>query len=323
MVIGNTIEAGADIGGIAAAIGVLTPGIPVAAVVVPTTAAILLLQVFGSYTLIRHIFRWLALVLFAYVGAAFMAHPDWNRVLRGTLIPTIRTDQEFLSLLVAVIGTTLSAYLYTWQSNEEVEEEIAMGRTRLEQRRGATPDELRQSRWDITVGMLFSNIIMYFIMLSTASTLYVAGRRDITPAAEAAEALKPLAGDTAGLLFAIGVIAVGFLAVPVMTAGAAYDVCQTLGWKHGLHAKPSQAKGFYALITLCTMLAMGMNFLGVNPMKALVIAGIVQGFSTPPLMLLIMRLTSNRAIMGDAVNGRVVNVLGCMTTTAIFSATGP
>jgi len=290
-------------------------------VVVPTTAAILLLQVFGSYTLIRRVFRWLALVLFAYVGAAFMAQPDWYPVLRGTIVPTIRTDKEFLSLLVAVIGTTLSAYLYTWQSNEEVEEEIAMGRHRLEQRRGATREELRQSRWDVTLGMLFSNIIMYFIILSTASTLYVIGRRDITTAAEAAEALKPLAGDTAGLLFAIGVVAVGFLAVPVMTTGAAYDVCQTLGWKHGLHAKPAHAKGFYALTTAFTLIAMSTNFLGINPMRALVIAGIVQGFSTPPLMLLIMRLTSDRAVMGDAVNGRAVNVLGWTTTVAIFSAT--
>ena len=150
-----------------------------------------------------------------------------------------------------------------------------MGRDHLEQRRGATREELRQSRWDVAIGMLFSNVIMYFIILSTASTLYVAGRRDIRSAAEAAEALKPLAGDTAGLLFAIGVVAVGFLAVPVMTTGAAYDVCQTFGWKHGLHAKPAEAKGFYGLITAFTLLAMGMNFLGVNPMRALVIAGIV------------------------------------------------
>jgi Mn2+/Fe2+ NRAMP family transporter len=244
VVIGNTIEAGADIGGMAAAAGVLRPSMPATYIVVATTAAILMLQVFGSYTLIRSVFRWLALSLFAYAGAAFLAKPDWGAVWRGTLVPTLHFNLEFLSLLVAVVGTTLSAYLYTWQSNEEVEEEIAMGRRRLYERRGATRAELRESRRDIGMGMLFSNIIMYFIILSTASTLHVQGRTEISTAADAAEALKPLAGNVAGILFAVGVVAVGFLAVPIMTTGAAYDVCQALGWKHGLHAKPREAKQF-------------------------------------------------------------------------------
>jgi NRAMP (natural resistance-associated macrophage protein)-like metal ion transporter len=321
VIIGNTIEAGADIGGMAAAVGVLAPDVPLPLIVVPTTAAILTLQVWGSYVLIRKIFRWLALVLLAYVLSAFLARPDWPSVWRGTLIPTIRFDREFLSLLVAVIGTTLSAYLYTWQSNEEVEEEIAMGRRHLRQRRGATAEELRQSRWDIALGMLFSNIIMYFIILSTASTLHTAGRTEISSAAEAAEALKPLAGAASGILFAVGVIAVGFLAVPIMTTGAAYDICQTFGWKHGLHARPSEAKAFYWLIAGFTAIAMCMNFFGFNPMRALVVAGIVQGFSTPPLMFLIMRMTGNRAIMGNAVNGRGISLLGWTTTAAISAAT--
>jgi NRAMP (natural resistance-associated macrophage protein)-like metal ion transporter len=321
VLIGNTIEAGADIGGMAAAVGVLAPNLPLPYIVVPTTAAILILQVWGSYRLIRKIFRWLALALLAYVAAALMSDPDWSAVLRGTLVPAIQFDREFLSLLVAVIGTTLSAYLYTWQSNEEVEEEIAMGRHELHQRRGATSEELRQSRWDIAAGMFFSNVIMYFIILSTASTLHKAGRTEISTAAEAAEALKPFAGEAAGILFAVGVIAVGFLAVPIMTAGAAYDVCQTFGWKHGLHTKPSEAKAFYLLITGFTVVAMSMNFFGFNPMRALVVAGIVQGFSTPPLMFLIMRMTDSREIMGDAVNGRGIRVLGWVTTAAIFAAT--
>jgi Mn2+/Fe2+ NRAMP family transporter len=159
--------------------------------IVPVTAAaILALQVFGSYVLIRKIFRWLAVVLFAYAAAAFLAKPHWPSVLRGSLIPTLRMDREYLSWLVAVIGTTLSAYLYTWQSNEEVEEEIEMGRRELHQRQGATRHELRQSRWDIAFGMLFSNL------------------------------------------------------------GAAYDCCQVFGWKHGVHARPSEAKSFYFLIAL-------------------------------------------------------------------------
>jgi Mn2+/Fe2+ NRAMP family transporter len=241
-------------------------------------------------------------------------------VLKGTFIPTIRFDAQFLSLLVAVIGTTLSAYLYTWQSNQEVEEEIAMGRRRLVQRQGATKKELKETKKDVISGMFFSNVVMYFIILSTASTLFKAGHTEINTAAQAAEALKPLAGDAAAVLFALGVIGVGFLAVPVMTTGAAYDLCQVVGWKHSLHAKPSEAKKFYAAIGGFTVLAMGMNFLGFNPMKALVFSGIVQGFSTPPLLLLIMLMTNNRKIMGDRVNTLGLNILGSITTAAIFAA---
>ena len=319
MLIGNTIEAGADIGGMAAAIALLIP-VPLPFIIIPVTAAIFALQVWGSYELIRNIFRWLALTLLAYVGAAILAKPDLLEVIKGTLIPTIRFDQQFLSLLVAVVGTTLSAYLYTWQSNQEVEEEIAMGRRRLSQRKGATKQELQDTKTDVISGMFFSNVVMYFIILSTASTLFKSGATEINTAAEAAEALRPLAGNAASFLFALGVIGVGFLAVPVMTTGAAYDLCQVVGWKHSLHAKPSQAKKFYAAIGVFTVLAMAMNFLGFNPMKALVFSGIVQGFSTPPLLLLIMLMTNNRKIMGKRTNSLGLNILGWITTAAIFAA---
>jgi Mn2+/Fe2+ NRAMP family transporter len=223
-------------------------------------------------------------------------------------------------MMVAVIGTTLSAYIYSWQSNEEVEEEIAAGRRRLSQRRGATDVELASTQRDILIGMIFSNVVMYFIILSTAATLHKAGITDVQSAAEAAQALQPLAGNWAGLLFLLGVIGVGFLAVPVMTTGAAYDVAQVLGWRHSLHAKPHEAKKFYAAIIGFTVIGVTMNFLGFNPMKALVWAGVVQGFSTPPLLLLIMLMTNNRTIMGDKVNGRAINILGWVTTAAIFAA---
>jgi Mn2+/Fe2+ NRAMP family transporter len=319
VMVGNTIEAAADLGGMAAAVNLYLP-LPIPLIVVPIALIILALQIWGSYTLIRNIFRWLALALLAYVVAAVLARPDPIAVVRGTFVPTIRFDREFLSLLVAIIGTTLSAYLYTWQSNEEVEEEIAMGRETLEERQGATREELRQTRRDILWGMAFSNIIMYFIILSTGSTLYPAGKHEIDTAAQAAEALRPLAGDAAGILFGLGIIAVGFLAVPVMTAGAAYDLVQSLGWPHSLHAKFHQARGFYLTIVAVTVVAVALNFLGFNPMKALVWSGVVQGFSTPPLLLLIMLMTNNPRIMGERVNGRAMNVLGWITTAAIFLA---
>ncbi len=288
---------------------------------VVSAAIILALQVWGSYTLMRNVFRILALALLAYLPAAILAKPELLPVIKGSLIPTVRFDKEFLSMLVAVIGTTLSAYLYTWQSNEEVEEEKAMGRTRLSQRKGATEQELRRSRRDVLFGMFFSNVAMYFIVLATAATLFKAGKTGINSAADAAQALRPLAGNAAGILFSLGVIGVGFLAVPVMTGGAAYDLCQTVGWKYGLNKRPGQAKRFYIAIAAFTLLGAAMNFLGFNPMKALVVAGIVQGFSTPPLMLLIMLMTNNRAIMEDQVNGRGINILGWITTIAIFAAT--
>lgn len=319
VLIGNTFEAAADLGGMAAALQLVLPW-RFEILVTLVGLVIFGLQWWGSYTTIRNVFRVLALTLLSYVAAAFLARPDWSQVLRGTLVPTLRFDREFLSLLVAIIGTSLSAYLYTWQSNQEVEEEIAMGRRRLRDRTGATRRELRESRHDILYGMVFSNIVMYFIMLSTAATLYTAGKTDVQTAADAAKALEPLAGRAAGLLFTLGVIGVGFLAIPVMTTGAAYDLSQTVGWRNSLGAKPHEAGRFYGVIGIVTAIAIVVNYLGFNPMKVLVWSGIVQGFSTPPLMFLILRMTNNRRIMGNRTNGRAINALGWITTAAIFSA---
>jgi len=320
VITGNTIEAAADLGGMAAALNLFIP-LPIPWLAAGVAALIFALQVFGSYTFIRDVFRWLALALLAYVGAAILAKPDAAQVLKGTLQPTIVFNKEFLGIVVAIIGTTLSAYIYTWQSNQEVEEEIAKGRTRLKDRIGATDSELAHSRRDVLIGMIFSNVVMYFIILSTSSTLYAVGQHDIETAAQAAEALRPLAGSGASALFTLGLIGVGFLAVPVMTTGAAYDLAQALGWKATLHSKAREAPRFYIAIGVVTLIAIAMNFLGFNPMRALVLSGIVQGFSTPPLLLLIMLMTNNRRIMGDRVNGLGTNLLGWTTTAVIFLAT--
>ena len=319
VIIGNIIEAGADIGGMAAALGILIH-IPQWVIVVGVSIIALVLQIWGSYTLIRNVLRVLAMSLLAYVVSAFLAHPKLAAVARGALIPTLHFNREFLAILVAIIGTSLSAYLYTWQSNQEVEEKIAAGRRTLRQRRGTTDSELKTSLWDVIFGMLFSNLVMFFIILATAATLFAAGHHTINSATDAAESLRPLAGNFAGLIFSLGIIGVGFLAVPVMTTGAAYDLCQTLGWKNGLSHKLSEARSFYAAITVFTLVAMAINFAGINPMRALVLAGIVQGFSTPPLMLLIMIMTNRQSIMGDKRNGRVMNLLGWTTTVIIFAA---
>ncbi|MDB5036894.1 MAG: natural resistance-associated macrophage protein, partial [Bacteriovoracaceae bacterium] len=321
VLIGNTIEAGANMGGMAAAMNLIIP-IPLVWIIIPTALAILALQIWGSYRLIRNVLRVLSFSLLAYVGSAILAKPDLISTLKGTFIPTLHFNRESLSMLVAIIGTTLSAYLYTWQSNEEVEEKIATGDQGIANKDITIDETLKMSRLDIFFGMLFSNVVMYFIILSTASTLFKAGEMNIETAAQAAEALRPIAGRGASLLFAAGIVAVGFLAVPIMTTGAAYDFCQTFGWKASLNFRPKDEKKFYIAITVFTFIAMGMNFFGFNPMKALVWSAIVQGFSTPPLMLLIMLMTNNPRIMGNRTNGRAINILGWLTTALTFAASG-
>jgi NRAMP (natural resistance-associated macrophage protein)-like metal ion transporter len=319
-VVGNIIEAAADLGGVCASLQPLVP-VPLPLIVVAVAVTIFAFQLLGSYFLLRTLFRWLALALFAYVAAAILAKPDPAEVLRKTFVPHIQFTEEFLSVVVACIGTSLSAYVYTWQSNQEVEEKIAQGRRRLQDRKGATRSDLRRTRRDVVIGMTFSNVILYCIILATGATLNPAGIHDIQTAAQAAQALSPLAGRAAGLLFALGVVGVGFLAIPIMTTGAAYDLVQAFGEKGSLHAKPRESKLFYATIAAVTALAIGLNFLGFNPMKALVWSGVVQGFSVPPLLFLIMRLTNDPRVMGNRANGRVANLLGWTTTFVTFIAT--
>jgi Mn2+/Fe2+ NRAMP family transporter len=318
--VGNIIEAAADLGGMGAALNLLIP-LPIPILVAISAVVIYAIQYFGSYTTIRAVFRWLALVLFAYVAAAIMARPNIGEVLYNTFIPHVRFDAGFLGIIVACIGTSLSAYVYTWQSNQEVEEEIAIGRVRLWQRKGATRRELMHTRRDVLTGMIFSNVILYFILMATGATLHPAGHTNIETAAQAASALEPLAGPAAKWLFALGVIGVGFLAVPVMTTGAAYDVVQGIGKHASLHDHPEDNKLFYGIIAAVTALAVGMNFLGFNPMRALVWSGIVQGFSVPPLLLIMMILTNSKRVMGARINSRSTNVMGWATTAVTFLCT--
>lgn len=317
---GNVIEASANLGGVGAALNLLVP-VPVPALVVLVALGVVLFQLFGSYELLRRVFRWLTLALFAYVAAAILARPDWLAVARATVSPRLRFSSDFLAMIVACIGTSLSAYVYTWQSNQEVEEQIDEGKLTERQRRGASRRELARTRRDVMAGMIFANIILYFIILSTATTLHPQGITRIDSAAQAAQALEPLAGAAAKWLFALGVVGVGFLAVPVMTTGAAYDLVQGIGREGNLHHRLSEAKLFYAVILVVTVAAAGLNFLGFNPMRALVVSGIVQGFSVPPLLLMMMLMTNDRAMMGDRRNSLPLNVIGWTTTAATFAAT--
>lgn len=317
--IANTINAGADIGAIAAGINVIVP-IQIELMIIPVALVILGLQIFGSYRLIANIFKWLTLSLFAYIGAALFAHPNSGEVLRATFIPTFSFDSTFLATLVAILGTTISPYLFFWQSSQEVEEEVQMGRVHLWQRKGASDKELKYAAMDVNTGMVFSNVVMYFIILATAATLHVAGRTNIQSAADAAEALRPLAGDASGILLALGLIGAGFLAVPILTGAAAYAMSEAFGWRYGLDANPGMAKQFYAVIVVATLVGMLINFMGINPFDALFWTAVINGFVAPPLLVLIMLVSNDHKIMGDRVNGVGLNIMGWLATVVMFAA---
>jgi Mn2+/Fe2+ NRAMP family transporter len=275
-------------------------------------------QIWGSYRLLASVFKWLTLSLVAYIGAAYFAHPNSIEVLKGTLIPTIRLDSKFLSVLVAILGTTISPYLFFWQASQEVEEDIAAGKKTVAARKGASDDELRIAAWDVNLGMLFSNLVMYFIILATAATLFKAGKTDIQSATDAAQALAPIAGGFATTLFAIGLVGTGILAVPVLTGSASYALAETFGWKYGLDEKPHRAPRFYVTIAIATFVGMLLNFTKVNPITALFWTAVLNGLLAPPLLVFVMLVSSNPKVMKDRVNGPAVTLLGWTTTVVMF-----
>jgi Mn2+/Fe2+ NRAMP family transporter len=319
LMVANTINAGADLGAIAAAINLLAP-LPIWLTIIPVTVIILLIQIWGSYEMMAKAFKFLALALLAYIGAAIFAKPNLHEVLRATFIPKISWDAHYLSVLVAILGTTISPYLFFWQACQEVEEDVAKGKTHLWQRRGSSDGELKYAAWDVNIGMLFSNVVMYFIILATAATLFHAGKTDITSAQEAAQALTPIAGRMAGALLAIGLIGSGFLAVPILTGSAAYALAEAFGWKRGLNHKPNRAKEFYVMIAVSTLIGMTINFVGINPVKALFWTAVINGFLAPPLLVVIMLVANNRNVMGSRTNGWIVNLLGWTAVVLMMAA---
>lgn len=319
LVIANTINAGADIGAIAAAINLVVPVAPIV-FVVPVGLGIVALQVLGSYQLIARVFKWLALTLLAYIGASLLARPDWLDVLRGTVIPTIRLDPAYVAILVALLGTTISPYLFFWQASQEVDEQIDMGRKRLWQRQGASRTELRFALLDTVAGMVFSEVVAYFIILAAGATLFAQGQTTIGSATDLAEALRPVAGDASTILLAVGLIGAGMLAVPVLTASAAYGVAEAFDWRKGLNRNLRGAPQFYLVIAIATAVAMAINFLGINPISALVVTAVLNGVMAPPILVLLMLISNNRAVMGERTNGRLLNILGWTTTVVMTLA---
>jgi Mn2+/Fe2+ NRAMP family transporter len=266
------------------------------------------------------VFKWLTLVLLAYVAAAFLAHPHWSEVARATFIPHLIFTGNYWLMFVGILGTTISPYLFFWQAAEEVEEEKAEGKRTVGRRKGATAEELRAVKTDTLTGMAFSNVIMYFIILTTGATLFVAGQRDIQTAREAAEALRPLAGELAYLLFALGLIGTGFLGVPVLAGSAAYAVAEAGAWRSGMNERPRMAKKFYGVIAVAMLAGMAMDFAGVNAIKMLFWSAVLNGVLAPPLIVIILLVCNNSRVMGEHINSRLLNVLGIIAAAVMSIA---
>jgi len=275
--------------------------------------------IWSSYTLIARSFKWLTVVLFAYVVASFYAHVDWRHALAVTFVPHLEWSRGFLAVLVAILGTTISPYLFFWQAAEEVEEGRTKGRT-VAERKGATAGELRTARADTIAGMFFSNLIMYFIILTTAATLHAHGQTDITTARQAAEALRPLAGNGAYLLFTVGLIGTGMLGVPVLVGSCAYAVAEGAVWRGSMADKPRSARKFYAVMAVAMALGLLLNYLGFNAVRMLFWSAVINGLLAPPLILLVILLTSSHKVMGKRVNPPLLRYCGWATFAVMTAA---
>jgi NRAMP (natural resistance-associated macrophage protein)-like metal ion transporter len=307
LLVANIFNVGADLGAVAAAGSLLSRGALHALwLVVPVALLIILMQVFANYATIFKIFKWLTLALFAYVITAFFAHPPLLEVLKATFIPHVEFSKDFIMALVAVLGTTISPYLFFWQASSEVDELTAAGATNPQAgRHGLRRAELRAARTDVVIGMAFSNLVMYFIILTSAAVLHAHGKADVQTADQAAAALAPLAGPFAFIVFSVGLIGAGLLAIPILTGSATYAIKEFFGFGGSLASKPQNRPTFYLILTLATVGGVVMNFVHLDPIRALFIAAVINGVVAPPLLVLIVVLGADRSVMKRYVSGKV------------------
>ena len=319
LIVANVFNIGADLGGMAEATEMMT-GMKSYYWTPLYTLLIISLLLFSSYRHIARIFKWLTLVLFAYIAAAFLARPDWHAVLSATFMPRAEWSSAFLATFVGILGTTISPYLFFWQASQEVENDRAQGKRTVKQREGATVKELNVARTDVLIGMFFSNLVMYFIILTTAATLHVHGQTHIGTAREAAEALRPLAGNGAYLLFTLGLIGTGMLAVPVLAGSAAYAVVEAKNWRGTLEDPPGLSRKFYAVVAVSMVLGLLLDFVGFNAVKMLFYSAVLNGVLAPPLIVLVVLLTSKSEIMGIRVSSRPLRYFGWATAIIMTAA---
>jgi NRAMP (natural resistance-associated macrophage protein)-like metal ion transporter len=319
LLVANTINIAADLAGMADAAAMLS-GVNSHWFVVIFALLISYATVKLKYQQIADVLKWLVLVLFAYPITAFVVGADWGQVARDTFIPSMPHSRDEWATLVAILGTTISPYLFFWQTSEEVEEEKSAGQTTLAKRRGATLEELELRNADVGVGAFFSNLVMFFIILTTAITLNRHGITQIETSRQAAEALRPFAGKFAATLFTVGIIGVGFLAIPTLAGSAAYAFAETLGWRQGLNLKLRQARWFYTLILFSTGAGVALDFIGINPVKALYWTAVINGLLAPFLLVAILVVAGNRKLMQGQPSSRLGWIVVAITTAAMFIA---
>jgi len=315
----NTINIGADLTGMADAANMLV-GINTHVCVVLFGVGIAYATIRFRYQQIANVLKWLALSLFSYVITAFLVHPDWGKITHDTFIPSLPKGHEAWAALVAILGTTISPYLFFWQSSMEVEEQKAMGQRTLVMRRGTTNGAILDRKMDVGTGAFVSNLVMYFIILTTALTLHAHGITKIETSRQAAEALKPFAGEFATTLFTMGIMGVGLLSIPILAGSASYAFAETFRWKQGLDEKFKSARSFYTVIILSILIGIALNFANVNPMKALFWTAVVNGLLAPFLLVGILAVACDRKIMRGQSSSLMGRIVVGLATLLMFGA---
>ena len=319
--VANTFNLGADLGAMAKAVQLVAPHARFTLLIIGFAAVSLLLQIFTTYARYAKYLKYLALVLFSYVFSALVIRLDWHQIALHTALPSMTFSKEQLFLICGILGTTISPYLFFWQTSQEVEEQILKGKTTIRLRRDVQPKEIKDMRTDVWSGMFISNLVMFFIIVACAATLYANGITNIASAEQAAEALRPLAGEFAFLLFTLGVVGTGMLAVPVLAGSASYALSESFGWKQGLYKKLKEAYPFYGVIIISMLIGLVLNFVHIDPIKALIYSAVANGVIAPVVLVLIVSISSNKRIMGDYMNGPVLRWIG-WSTVALMAVAG-
>lgn len=321
LLIANTINIGADIGAMSASVKLVFPHLPIVIVTILFTALVICAEIFIPYRRYVTILKYLALSLLAYVITGFIVGGNWTEILVASIVPHFEFTPSFVMLFVAIFGTTISPYLFFWQTSEEAEEDVT--KNKIKNIGEGTPKirnkEIKTMRKDVVIGMAFSQMIMWFIIMTTAGTLHVHGLTDIVTADQAAMALEPLvktfphSGELAKTIFALGIIGVGLLAIPVLAGSSAYALSEQFGWKQGLSKKFKQAKGFYLIIATSTVIGLWINFTNVDPIKALIYAAVINGIIAVPLLVVIVKIGNDKKILAGRTNGKISNIVGWIT----------
>ncbi|HET6924414.1 MAG TPA: divalent metal cation transporter [Candidatus Saccharimonadales bacterium] len=311
----NAFNIGADIGAMAKGVQLLAPHFSFTATVIAISLISLLVQIFTPYVRYARYLKWLAMLLLAYVFSALLAHLNWSDIFRHTVVPQVGFNKSELLLVAAILGTTISPYLFFWQTSQEVEEQILQGKTSVKSRqKETTPADIKSMRIDVWSGMFLSNVVMFFIIAACGGVLFKHGITNITSAAQAAQALRPFAGNATTFLFALGIIGTGFLAIPVLAGSSSYALAESFGWREGLYRRLGQAYAFYGVIIISMLVGLGINFIGLDPIKALIYAAVGNAVAAPVILALIVLLSSNRKVMGKWTNKPSTTIIGWLVT---------